>query len=562
MSSESLFRIGEWQIDPQRCVAQRSDETVRLEPRAVELLAYLASRPGEVVSRAELLEAVWPGVVVSDEAITNAVAKLRRALSDSSKSAKLIETIPKRGYRVVDVAVVRQATPGDRPTGHSLDKAKVGGLVAVLVVVAMIFAGWRLSGDNPTPTAEVRLSAQRPSITVLPFTNLSGDDEQDWFVDGLTEDLITDLSGVSGLFVIARNSSFIYKGSNADVAAIGRELGVRYLIEGSVRRVADRLRINVKLIDTASGGHLWATRYDGSLDELFTFQDDITARVVDALAVKMTSLEKDYAAFQETYTPRAYEEFLQGWAFYRGQTPEDFRRAIAHLERALEEDAGYGRAAAALAAVYWETYQRRWYRRLGLSPDSLVWQRANEYLDRSMIAPTPLAHKVASAMLIANRRFAEARAEAERAVAIDPNDPLGHLALAEVLVATGEASRAEEVVREAMRRDPHAPNTYLFTLGKAQLIKGDIAQSIDTLERATRTNPDNRLAWMALVSAYGLSGKSTEAEAALRTLDDLQHRDQLVAFTVANAREHWPFENAGDNSAFLDGLRKAGVPEW
>ncbi|TNF97554.1 MAG: tetratricopeptide repeat protein, partial [Gammaproteobacteria bacterium] len=185
-----------------------------------------------------------------------------------------------------------------------------------------------------------------------------------------------------------------------------------------------------------------------------------------------------------------------------------------------------------------------------------------ENLEKSMVAPTPLAHKIASAMLTMNRRYDEAITEAERAIAIDPNDPLGYIALAEVFIFIGSPEKAEALIRKAMRLDPQEHGPYLLALGKAQLVKGAAADSILLLQRAAQRSPDNRLAWMALISAYGSLGRSEEAKAALMTLNNLQRRDKLVSFTVSRAREHWPFKEAGDRDRFLDGLRKAGVPEW
>lgn len=565
MDSGLPYRLGEWTIDPKRCTAQCSEESVRLEPKAIELLTHLTSRPGEVVTRSELLSAVWPGVVVGDEVITNAIAKLRRALHDDPRSARLIETIPKRGYRLLATVEVAADTIGPEPAttgrrGRVLALATIL-LAAVAAGVVMTQRSAEMETKPPVHEAAFPLP-DRPSITVLPFANMSDDATQDYFVDGLTEDLITDLSRISGLFVIARNSSFTYKGQQVDAQRIGRELGVRYVLTGSARKLGEKLRINVNLIDTGSGQHLWAERFDGIVEDIFAFQERITSKISDALSVQLTGSEQDYTTFQETHDPAAYEAFLKGWAAYRKETPQGFEAAIGHFRHASDLDPAYGRALAALAAVYWETYQKRWYRRLGISPVYKVWQLANEYLDRSMVEPSPLAHKIASEMLTTNRRFDEAVAEAKRAIAIDPNDPLGHVALAEVLSLSGSPEKADALIRKAMRMDPQVPQAYLFPLGKAQFGMGQVAEAADSLEQAFHHSPDNRLALMMLISAYGALGETDKATAAIETLKQLQQKDKLVSFTVANAREHWPFQREADRERLLDGLRKAGVPEW
>ncbi len=488
-----------------------------------------------------------------------AVAKLRRSLRDDPKAARLIETVPKRGYRLV--ATVSGIPEADDSKGKFRPVAFA--ILLIAVVSALLFGVTWIQNPGTVLTRQAPLLLpEKPSIAVLPFINLSGDRGQEYFVDGLTEDLITDLSQVSGLFVIARNSSFAYKGKQVSPGDLRQELGVGFFVEGSVRKLESSLRVNIKLIDTSTGGHLWAKRYDTDIDKVFDIQDQITDSIVTALSVKVTEIEKAYTDFKETYDRKSYDSFLKGWSEYQRKTPESFAKAIKHFENAVREDPAYGRALAALSAIYWEAYQKLWYRRLAISPRSLAWQRANEYLRRSMVAPTPLAHKVASSMLMTNRRFDEALAEAKRAIAIDANDPTGFIAMADILIFAGKPEKAEPLIQKAMRIDPKAKYAYLFTLGKVQLVKGQLQEAIATLEAVTQQQPDDRLVWMALISAYGLSGKAKQAEVALKALNQLQRKDKIVSFTIANAREHWPFKEKSDRARFLSGLRMAGVPEW
>lgn len=556
----SSYRVGEWTIDPGRGMARRGDESVHLEPKAVELLNYLVSRPGEVISRAELMDMVWPNVIVGDDVITNTVAKLRRSLQDNKKSSRLIETIPKRGYRVAASAPVI-GTDGSSTPVTRLHWIMLLGALLVLAVIAHLPGPPQDSLDGETGIGTIPLP-DKPSIAVLPLANLSDDNRYEYFVDGITEDLIADLSRVSNLFVIARSSSFHYKGRAVDYQEVGNELGVRYLVDGGVHKVGNKLRIDVRLVDTLNDVQTWSETYDGDITGVFAFQDELREKIVHLLSVEMTGFERDYAGFQETHKHSAYEAFLEGWAAFRRDTPEDYTKALIHFERALQEDPAYGRAFAALAAIYWETYSRRWHRRLDISPIYAVWERVNEYLERSMIAPTPLAHKVASAMLTMNRRYDEAVAEARRAIAIDSNDPLGYVALADVFNYAGVPDEAEAVIMKAMRLDPQDQGAYYMSLGIAKLVKGEAQGAIALLQRATLRSPDNRLAWMMLISAYGAIGDVEKGKAALETLDNLQRRDKLVSFTVARAREHMPFKMPDDRDRILDGLRKVGVPEW
>ena len=206
----------------------------------------------------------------------------------------------------------------------------------------------------------------KPSIAVLPFANLSDDASQEYFADGITDDLITDISKISSLFVIARTSTFVYKGKSIDVRTVAKELGVRYILEGSVRRVGDQVRINAQLIDSTTGGHLWAERYDGSLADVFGLQDKVARKIVAVLAVQLTAGEQQRVARKETEVPEAYDAFLQGWQHYLRQNPENFRKAISYFEKAIELDPEYSRAYAALAATYMHVWKRYWHAKVGL----------------------------------------------------------------------------------------------------------------------------------------------------------------------------------------------------
>ena len=219
----------------------------------------------------------------------------------------------------------------------------------------------------------------KPSIAVLPFDNLSGDPEQGYFADGMTEDLITDLSNLSGIFVIARNSSWAYKDKPTKVQQVAEDLGVRYVLEGSVRRDGDAIRINAQLIDALNGHHVWAERYDGSASDVFALQDKVIRQIVAALAVNLTSEETAQVADAETDVPRAYDAFLQGWNHFRTETTDDNTKAIAFFEQAVELDPGYGRAYAALAAAYWRIVTSGWQSAVGIE-----WERSYEGLHRNL----------------------------------------------------------------------------------------------------------------------------------------------------------------------------------
>ena len=340
-----------------------------------------------------------------------------------------------------------ESVPAPTETGKQ-DSVPANWKLMVAVVVAALFvvggvAYWSKLQVPKIEAASVENMAQplpdKPSIAVLPFINMSADAEQEYFVDGMTEDLITDLSKLSGLFVVARNSVFTYKGKAVKVNEVAEELGVRYVMEGSVRRAGNQVRVNAQLIDATTGGHLWADRYDGSLDDVFAMQDQITQSIVTALSVTLVGQEKGSWDRVETDSPEAYSAYLRGRAHYRIYTPDDFVKAISYLENAIELDPGYARAHAALAAVYWEIGNSGWAEGTGVSYDEVL-KKVNLHLEQAMKNPTPQALRIVVKQLENAERWNDALAEAERAIALDPNDPNGYQAMSTLLINLGRAA--------------------------------------------------------------------------------------------------------------------------
>jgi TolB-like protein/Tfp pilus assembly protein PilF len=300
----------------------------------------------------------------------------------------------------------------------------------------------------------------KPSIAVLPFTNISGDPEQEYFADGMTDDLITDLSKIAGLFVIARNSVFTYKGKSVKVKQIGRDLGVRYVLEGSVRKADNQVRINAQLIDTTTGGHLWAERYDGEMANIFDLQDKINQKITSALAVKLTVGEKALVGQKGTNDPAAYEEFLKGRVHYLRNTTEDFTKAEACFKRAIQLDPNYGQARAALAMLYWFAAQQRKEAAFKISYVE-ARLRARQYLREAMKEPTSIAYQVGGVMDLNLRQHDEAISQLEKALTLDPNDPACLAAMSRVLSFSGRPAEGLEYAKDAMRLDPLNPGRYL-----------------------------------------------------------------------------------------------------
>jgi TolB-like protein/tetratricopeptide (TPR) repeat protein len=397
----------------------------------------------------------------------------------------------------------------------------------------------------------------KPSIAVLPFTNLSDDPSQEYFVDGMTEDLITDLSKISGLFVIARNSSFSYKGQQVKVRQVAEELGVRYVLEGSVRRAGDQVRINAQLIDATTGGHLWAERYDSSLTDVFALQDKVTHNIVTALAVQLTSDEMARTAAAETDSVEAYDALLQGWEYYDRRTGENLAKAISRFEKAVKIDPDYTRANAALALTYWIASERGLDDSLGVS-----WRearhRARRYLERAMTKPTSVAHQVASMMALKQRLYAEAVHHSERAIALDPSDARAHGRLAYALVYDGRLDQAIEAANRALRLNPKKPRNAIQWLGRAHFSKGDLSKALTYFERARTHSPGFVSPGLSLplAATYAQLGRDEDARAAL------QHYTKLWtsrAPTLRDVMKFWPFKDLVVAKRFAEGLLKAGL---
>ena len=538
------FFIADWHIDPSACQISQGDKSVKLEPKVMDLLVYMSQRPGEVLTRDDMEENVWQGMVIGYDALTNAIIKLRKAFDDNARNPSIIETLPKKGYRLIaelsypaavgnsgehlavarkltailyaDVVGYSQLTEQDEEGSHQLVSAyldaisqavvhhngnivhyagdavladfttvidaiscavdiqrdlasrnarkaadqvvqfRIGinlgdvivdrddiygegvnvaarlesladpggicisesvrstvghklpltyeflgeqtvkniaepirayrvllspGAVAVkpkksrhwlrpvaafaLLIVVVVGAAWLVRDRWPVaqPTIEPAglVLPDKPSIAVLPFVNTGNDPDHSYFSDGITDDLITDLSRISGLFVISRNSTFQYKGRGIDPRQVAAALGVRYILEGSVRRSGALVRINAQLIDGATGRDVWAQRYDGSIEDVFKLQDQVTAQIISALTLQLTEQDNAQEMVFDTSNVAAYDEFLKGWEQYRHSSRESFRRAELHFQKALELDPNYSRAHAALALIYWKTAQKSWH---------------------------------------------------------------------------------------------------------------------------------------------------------------------------------------------------------
>jgi adenylate cyclase len=392
----------------------------------------------------------------------------------------------------------------------------------------------------------------KPSIAVLPFTNMSGDAEQEYFSDGISEDLITDLSKISGLFIIARNSTFAYKGRSVKVQEIGRDLGVRFVLEGSIRKAGNRVRITAQLIDAGSGGHLWAERFDRELTDIFATQDEVVEKIVAALAVNLTQGEAQRLRRRGTASVEAYETWLRGRELLSRSTREAIAQAKAMYRRAIEIDPNFAAPHAGLSLATISDYVSDW----AADPEEALdeaerWARRALELDDQ----EPVSHMALGNVMLWRRNHDGALAEFGRMIALDPNFAQGHSATGLALMYAGRAAEALEAFAIAKRLDPHSPSIVLHFVAQANFSLGRYeAAAEQLLERIART-PATDSSRMLLAACYGHRGRVDEARAAWAGLMKVN-----PDFSLAQRARVLPYKEPRDFQRIAEGLAKAGLP--
>src|SRR6266850_1980827 len=450
-------------LDPDRRELTRESRGIAVGPQVFDLLAYLLQNRARVVSKNDLLDAVWGGRIVSESTLTSHINAVRKAIGDSGEEQRLVRTIARKGFRFV--GEVREA---DVPDGFNSPRMEP-------------------STSNET-TAPARALPDKPSIAVLAFQNLSGDPEQEYFADGMVEEITTALSRIRWLFVVARNSSFTYKGKAIDVRQAGRELGVRYVLEGSVRKGSNRMRITAQLIDAASGAHVWAERYDRDLSDIFAVQDEITASVAGVIEPALAEAEQQRVLRKPPERLDAWEAYQRGlWHFHRYR-PDENKTAMAFFSQAIALDPNFtpGHYGYALALQWniWHFSSRPFLEVQGTPREEA--QIAVSLDDKDAMAHAVLAH-----MMMWGGDWEAAIAEARTAVALNPNSAFVISMLGCVLGFGGYREEALERLQQAMRASPHDPLIWLWSIWRAvlQFFSRDFVAALQTLRQVVRLRP-------------------------------------------------------------------------
>lgn len=519
-----LLRFQSFTLDLERLCLLGPAGQIDLRPKSFEVLRHLAGHAGRVVTKKELIKAVWPNVTVTDESLTRCISEVRHATNDQWQ--QIIKTVPRRGY-LFDVPVLRAETVG------------------------------AAAGTAPEGSAASHSLPAHPTIAVLAFTNLSGDAEQEYFCDGVTEDIITELSRFSELRVIARNSSFQYKGKAADVRQIGRELGVRYVLEGSIRRSGDSVRITGQLIDAATGIHRWAERFDRKIDDVFAIQDEIAQTIATLLAAHINRAEAERTLLKPPATWEAYDYFLRGQQALTkalsGVPIEDLYGARALLQCSIELDPNYARAYAALSSsnlVAWINPGTREYQ----SDDTLQLAYALALKAVDLEPNLPVAHSHLANTLFFRRELGASFAEWDKVFALNPN--FSDWRYGQALVLTGKPEQGLAAISRHMRMDPFYPPQAAMALGMAYFVQKRYADALPPFVDMLMRSPHFRNGRLFLAATYAHMGRSNEARAQVEELLRIE-----PGCAIRNVAEMRYFQLAEDAAHMLDGLRKAGVPE-
>ena len=518
-----LFVFGDYRLDVERRELKKGADQVAVEPQVFDMLVYLIRHRDRVVTKDDLLDAVWGGRIVSESTLTSRIKAARTAIGDSGEDQHLIKTIARRGFRFVGT-VREEQTPA--PTAP------------------------------PAPPAPVLALPDKPSIAVLPFSNLSGDPGQNYFTDGIVEDIITELSRFGELFVIARNSSFKYKGKAVDVRDVGRELGVRYVLEGSVRRGGDRIRITAQLSEAATGVHCWAERYDRKLEGIFAVQDEVVGTIAGILAAHVRRAETERTRSKPPNSWQAYDYYLQGadWigTFTASFSAEDLSEARRLLQQSLAIDPNYARSYGMLATSYcavWANSVDNEFLSTGALDRAEQLARKAIQLDPNLV----FARAVLALVLAWRRDYEASMIEVERALALNPNNLDWRLGM--VLILAGHARRAVDVLEACTRLDPFCHPMTGGMLGRAHYMLGQYAQALPLLrDNAARVSQPHAHLWLA--ATYAQLGQLDAARAQAAELQRFH-----PAFTIVAARLVWAHKHAKDEAHFFDALRKAGLPE-
>jgi adenylate cyclase len=576
MEFASVIDAVSFSVDVQIAMAERNEgmpKESRVDYRIGINLGDIVHQDGDIfgdgVNVAARIEALAEagGICISRSARDQVRDKLDLTLFDQSEVSVKNITRPVRVFKVViDEKARALATPV--VTAVQPAKANRKPLYSAIVAATLLLAAgifWWQPWAPKMATASIEHMAlplpDKPSIAVLPFANISNDESQEFFADGMTDDLITDLSKVSGLFVIARNSSFTFKDEPTMISEVAEKLGVRYVLEGSVRRAGNQIRVNAQLIDATTGGHIWAERYDGDISDYFTIQDTFVHKIVGALSLKLSRNEKEEISKGQSANLEAREAFQKGWQEYQRYTASSNAEAARQFQLATELDPNYGRAYSALSMAYVRGCQWRWNGELNKTPTE-AFDQATKFLEIAEKNSSSITKVAASQLKLYNNEHNESFNEAARAIALDANDPEAQLAMGLAMITTGRAKAGLEFVATAVRLSPSHPTHFSMAESLGHFALNDMKQAASILQETLQRNPGAVDLAPLLAASLANLGKLDDARVALR----LWKPEADSAEILLSARSyHFPYKLAYSQrmveEALSRGLAMASLPD-
>jgi TolB-like protein/cytochrome c-type biogenesis protein CcmH/NrfG len=514
-------------LDTNRQELSFGGQGVPVEPQVFDLLRFLLENRDRVVSKDDLFDNIWGGRIVSESTLTSRINAVRKAVGDSGRDQRLVRTIARKGFRFIgDVRVQVEPKPEEISS--------------------------QLSNQDNERSRTALAALDRTAIAVLPFTNMSGEPEQEYFSDGISEDIITALSKLRWFYLIARNSSFVYRGKSVRLKQIGEELGVGYVVEGSVRKDGDRVRIAVQLIDVVTGSHIWAERYDRSLADVFAVQDEITQAIVAAIEPQLYAAENFRAQRKAPDSMDAWDLVMRALSHYWRVTRQDNVVAQALLEKAINIDPNYGQALGVLAASHTFSAHMGWATMAKAVPVAERAALAAIHAD----SEDPWAHYALASVYLFNRRFDDSLAEFELALRLNPNFSPARGYYGVALSYCGRWEEGDRAARHALRLSPRDPFAAIYcgVAAYSQFVGRNYEEAIRMSREALRHRADFVGAHRVLTAAAAAGGFDDIARAALTELRRVQPNISLE--WIAN---EMPFKHEEDRVCYLEGFRRAGL---
>lgn len=547
---QDTLKVGEWIIEPASGLIFKDNKEHRLEPKAMAVLVYLAENAGEIVTRSELEESVWQGSIVTYEALTVTINKIRAALEDDSRKPRYIETLAKRGYRLIASVNTEKTSTQITPT----DKQKVLIKPAFIVsVVIVIFSSVFLFYQNIN-NKQLKLPQDVPSIAVIPFANNNNDPVQDYFAAGITEYLITDLSRLSNLLVTSRNSVLGFNSKTLDLKNVGETLNTEYVLTGSVLKDKNRIRIAVQLTDVSNGVQLWADRFDRKVDDLFAVQDEIINKIVTELVKQVGLTHQEFRSRNHTASHEAHDYYIRGNALYTSISKEGNSLAREMFLKAIEIDSLFASAYSAIALTYIDDYRRKW----GEDHLSAV-EHAFEYANKAIIIDktNAVAHVVlAYAQLYGRKQPEKSIIAARQAIKLYPNYADAYAIIGSAYSFVDRSVDAIRINKHAIRLNPTSSYIYLSNLGRDYYFLKRQDKAIESLQDATFRNENYLNAHLYLAATY----------ASLDQIEDANWEVEKILildpeFSLKYWAETQPYKSEIRLARMVADLRKAGLPD-